>query len=136
MCFGKRLRDLRVHRGLSQEELGKILSLDKSTISLYESGKREPAQDTLQQIADYFKVSLDYLMGRTDQPITGPLPNWVTQLSPEIREFLQKEAETGSPYLNLLKDARLSGLPPESIEQIIHALMTARKLNRDTRPSK
>lgn len=60
MCFGKRLRDLRVHRGLSQEELGKILSLDKSTISLYESGKREPAQDTLQQIADY-KSAVDTL---------------------------------------------------------------------------
>lgn len=135
MCFGKRLRDLRVHRGLSQEELGKILSLDKSTISLYESGKREPAQDTLQQIADYFKVSLDYLMGRTDQPISGPLPNWVTELSPEIREFLQKEVETGSPYLSLFKYAKLSGLPPESIEQVIQALVTTKE-SAERKPSK
>lgn len=63
--FPKRLKELRTEKELSQEELGLILSLSKSTISLYESGKREPDYETLKKMADYFGCSTDYLLGKT-----------------------------------------------------------------------
>ena len=62
----ERLRELRTEAGLSQEQLAGILSLHKSTVSLYENGRREPDDDTMQRIAAYFRVSVDYLLGRTD----------------------------------------------------------------------
>lgn len=63
--FPKRLKELRTKKDISQEELGLIISLSKSTISLYESGKREPDYETLKKLADYFGCSTDYLLGKT-----------------------------------------------------------------------
>ena len=62
-----KLRELRQKKGISLKELGKILGLAESSISLYETGKRQPDYDTLTKIADYFGVSVDYLFGRTDK---------------------------------------------------------------------
>lgn len=74
--FSSRLKYLREKKDLSQLELGKILNLTQQTINNYENGKREPNQEILQKIADYFKVSVDYLLGRSDDPklrqITDP----------------------------------------------------------------
>lgn len=66
--FKDRFKELRMEQGLSQKELGTLLGYSESTISLYESGLREPkkAQD-LVKIADYFDVTLDYLLGRIDE---------------------------------------------------------------------
>lgn len=68
MSFGKRLRELREGRSLSQLELSKILNISNSTLSLYESDKRSPDQDMLKKIADFFDVSIDYLLDRNDDP--------------------------------------------------------------------
>ena len=56
------LRRLREEKSLSQEELSKIFGLSKSTIGMYEQGKRMPNSDILKKIAAYFDVTLDYLM--------------------------------------------------------------------------
>ncbi|HBV95549.1 MAG: hypothetical protein JL50_09670 [Peptococcaceae bacterium BICA1-7] len=64
--FPIRLKELRTEKDISQEELGLIMSLSKSTISLYESGKREPDYETLKKLADYFGCSTDYLLGKTN----------------------------------------------------------------------
>lgn len=61
-----RLRELRKSKKLTMREFGNLLGVAESTISLYENGKREPDSKTLMWIADYFEVSLDYLLGRTD----------------------------------------------------------------------
>ena len=61
-----KLKELRKEHKLSMKELGKILGLSESTISLYEAGKREPDIKTLIKIADYFKVSVDVLIGRNE----------------------------------------------------------------------
>ena len=62
----KRIRDLRKRKKLTMKQLGQVIGVAESTISLYESGKRQPDNDTLQKFADYFDVSVDYLLGRTD----------------------------------------------------------------------
>ena len=53
---------------MSQVFLGIELNMSQNTISQYETGTREASYDTLIAIADYFDVSLDYLLGRTDNP--------------------------------------------------------------------
>lgn len=68
MGFSNRLETLRKSINLSQEELAKILNIDRTSIVHYENSKsgRIPRPDTLEQIADFFDVSIDYLLDRTD----------------------------------------------------------------------
>ena len=68
MGFSNRLETLRKSINLSQEELAKILNIDRTSIVHYENSKsgRIPRPDTLKQIADFFDVSIDYLLDRTD----------------------------------------------------------------------
>lgn len=63
-----RLKELREARHLSQVRLAMELNLSQNSISRYENREREAGYETLVAIADYFQVSLDYLLGRTDQP--------------------------------------------------------------------
>ena len=63
-----RLKELRLARKMSQQRLAMELSMAQNTISRYENGEREPGIDELIRIADYFDVSVDYLLGRSDQP--------------------------------------------------------------------
>lgn len=68
MKFAGRLQELRMKQGLSQRALAKKLGVSTSTISMYEQGKREPNIDFLSEIARYFSVSIDYLVGNSDVP--------------------------------------------------------------------
>ena len=63
-----RLKELRKKKGLSQLRLATELNTTQNTISRYETGEREPGIDELIKIADYFNVSVDYLIGRTENP--------------------------------------------------------------------
>lgn len=67
MNFRTRLKQLRMEKQLNQTDLGSALNLATSTISMYENGKREPDFETLETIADYFNVDIDYLLGKTDK---------------------------------------------------------------------
>lgn len=64
--FGKRLKLLRTNLNLTQTQLGKRLNLSQRAISSYENGLRFPDEQILNLIANYFNVSVDYLLGRTD----------------------------------------------------------------------
>lgn len=63
-----RLKELRKKKGISQLRLATELHTTQNTISRYETGEREPGIDELIKIADYFNVSVDYLIGRTENP--------------------------------------------------------------------
>ena len=63
-----RLREIRRAKGVSQLKLAMDLNTSQNTISRYETGEREPGIDELIKIADYFNVSVDYLIGRTENP--------------------------------------------------------------------
>ncbi|MTI85369.1 MAG: helix-turn-helix domain-containing protein [Firmicutes bacterium] len=79
--FGKRLRQLRKEKNLSQDDLAKLFHLSQSTIAYYESGRKQPTQKTLQKLAQFFTVSMDWLTGHSDlrKPLNsteleGPYP--------------------------------------------------------------
>lgn len=66
-----RLKILRKDKGISQLKLALDLNTSQNTISRYETGEREPGINELIKIADYFDVSIDYLVGRTENPKTN-----------------------------------------------------------------
>ena len=63
-----RIKELRTARHITQLKMAMDLNMSQNTISRYESGDREPGVAELIRIADYFHVSIDYLVGRTDDP--------------------------------------------------------------------
>ena len=62
-----RLKELRKSRGISQLKLANDMNMNQNTISRYENMEREADYETLIRFADYFNVSLDYMLGRTDE---------------------------------------------------------------------
>ena len=65
-----RLLDMREDHDLSQKELADILGIDQRVYSNYETGKRRIPVNLLVLLADYYKTSTDYLLGRTNDPST------------------------------------------------------------------
>ncbi len=63
-----RLKELRIKKCVSQLKLAMDLDMNQNSISRYENGKREADYATLIKLADYFDVSIDYLLERTDNP--------------------------------------------------------------------
>lgn len=68
MSFGYRLRNLREQSHMTQTDLADKLNLSKANISKYESNLVEPNLQTLSLISELFDVSVDYLLGKTDDP--------------------------------------------------------------------
>ncbi len=78
--FHENLRSLRESRGITQENLGCSLGVAKSTVSMYESGKREPSFEMVESIADFFNVPLSTLLDPAP-PAPGLAPDEVTLLA-------------------------------------------------------
>ncbi len=79
MEYGQRIAALRDRQRWTQEELSKKLGISRAALSHYEKNRREPDYDTLNKLADVFQVSIDYLMGRTNDP--------ERLLDADVREF-------------------------------------------------
>lgn len=66
--FSARVKELRESCGLSQDALGKIIGVKRYSVYTYEKGRNYPDIPRLIALADYFDVTTDYLLGRTDTP--------------------------------------------------------------------
>lgn len=66
VILADRLKKIRKNNNLTQAELGKILGVGKTTISMYENGNSTPNDEIKLKIAEHFNISLDYLLGKTD----------------------------------------------------------------------
>lgn len=64
-----RIKQLREEKGITQLKMAMDLSMNQNTISRYESGARQADYETLIAICDYFNVSIDYILMRTDNPV-------------------------------------------------------------------
>ena len=64
MTIGERIAQLRKNRSMSQFQLAKTLNIATSTLGMYETNKRKPNKEMLEKLADFFGVSIDYLLGR------------------------------------------------------------------------
>lgn len=72
-AFGKRLTDLRKERDLSQSDIASYLGMSRSGIQGYETEGKEPSYSALCRLADYFDVTTDYLLGRSDERRRPPI---------------------------------------------------------------
>ncbi|MBQ8164234.1 MAG: helix-turn-helix transcriptional regulator [Clostridia bacterium] len=70
-----RLKELRKKKNITQLKLAMDLNMNQNTISRYETGEREAGYNELIKIADFFNVSIDYLLERTDVPDFFPPKN-------------------------------------------------------------
>lgn len=111
--FGRIFKSLREEKNVTQKDIAKYLRVSDRLVGYYENGQRMPPSDMLEKIADYFSVSIDYLLGRTDirepaqriiddklkhsgNPISNEFTKEIHTLSPESQEDLEA-------YIKLLK---------------------------------
>lgn len=68
MLFSERLKSVRINKGRTQRAVADALGVSERAYQHYEAGSREPNISTLIALADYFDVSIDYLVGGSDEP--------------------------------------------------------------------
>ncbi|WP_368941904.1 helix-turn-helix domain-containing protein, partial [Bacillus cereus] len=66
--IGEKIKELRKNSKITQEQLGNAIGVSKMAISYFEKGKKSPGRESLKKIADYFGVTTDYLLGRSEDP--------------------------------------------------------------------
>ncbi|MCM3735564.1 helix-turn-helix domain-containing protein [Bacillus cytotoxicus] len=95
MTLGLRIRSLRDSKNLTQKMLAEKLKIPNQNLSNYERGFRQPDYETLEKIADFFEVSTDYLLGRTDKKelSSNALPNLSAKEERDIAKDLEKTLE-------------------------------------------
>ncbi|HBG1940736.1 TPA: helix-turn-helix domain-containing protein [Clostridioides difficile] len=103
LLFSKNLKDLRIKKGLTQEQVAKDLMTTKVSIGRYENGTKEPKIETLKSLSNYYNVSVDYLLGKT------LIENYTTtdEISKIIKSYesLPKEAQEHiNSYIEFLVD--------------------------------
>lgn len=120
-------KKLRTSSGLTQVEMAEKLGISRSTIGMYETGAREPDFETLEKIADYFNVDIDYLLGRTDKTTLLPESIGHYYLNDETRQIAQEAFE--NPELRtLFKVAR--DIPPERLRAHIEFMKSLKAQER------
>jgi transcriptional regulator with XRE-family HTH domain len=103
---GERLRTLRESKGLSQKRVAKLFDVGQSSIFRYEKGESSAPYHILNQYADYFEVSMDYIFGRTDSPQRNDLKGKCGSVkdSSEVDQFLEMCFDPISPMHERLKN--------------------------------
>ncbi len=127
--FANVFKSLRLSRGYTQEELSKRLNITRSRLGMYETGAREPDFETLELIADFFNVDMDYLLGRTDKTTYIPeAHNSGYYLDPETARIAQEVFE--NPNMRVLFDAA-RGSNPDDIKMAADMLKRFKDTNPD-----
>ena len=103
--FKNVFKNLRIKTGYTQDGLAEALGLSRSTVSMYETGNREPDFETLEVIADYFNVDMNYLSGNEGE-------NYYTNL--QTRQIAQEIYD--NKELRILFDASRNAKPEEKID--------------------
>ena len=88
--FGELLAELRQGKGLTQKQLGKVLSVSTGTISNYENGVHYPDLEKLVALADYFQVSTDYSLGRENTAKAVHILENKEPQDEQLRRFMQR----------------------------------------------
>lgn len=100
MSFSKRLRELRENKGLSQEAFADKLDIPRSSITHYENSEdRLPRRERLSKISKFFNVSIDYLIGDIDNPVSDNPNKKEEPFSIAFRGGLENISEEEAEYL-------------------------------------
>lgn len=122
LTLGQRIKSLREKKGLNQKELAEILKVNNSTLSQYENDVRVPSDDIKLLLANYFNVTTDYLLGRSDTPNpdtpTEKIKSAVSS-DPELAEFWEELSEREDLQLMF---KQVKDLSPQSIRRIVKVI--------------
>ena len=128
MGFPEKLKKLRKEKNIYQKELAKFLGVSRPTITQYESGQRKPDYDTLKKIADYFDVSIDYLLGKTKERSSADKIKNAISDDPELTDFWKTLSKRDDLKL-LFKQTK--DMEPEDVKQIIRIIKAIEKEEQD-----
>ena len=110
--FLKNLKNLRQEKSMNQTQLADAIGLSRSAIAMYESGQREPDLKTLYTIADYFNVSVDYLVGKSDTREKTPseegvaLDDFTYALYDETKDLTEEDKKMLLGMAKMLKERK------------------------------
>ena len=135
MTVGEKIKQLRKDNKITQTELGKILNVEKSTISMYENNNTQPPIQTLSTIAKYFNVTTDYLLGNETKNKEHNLPD---KDEKDIAKSMKKLKEQLKDEQGLMFDGE--PLDDTTIELLLEELerqeRLVKKINKKYTPKK
>jgi len=94
--FGDRLSSLRTEKKMTQADLAKKLRIAKSTLSMYETNKREPSFEILSQLSDFFEVTIDYLIGKSNYQTAKELADKWNEIADQAKQGVYEQSESYS----------------------------------------
>ncbi|MDB7083005.1 helix-turn-helix transcriptional regulator [Erysipelatoclostridium ramosum] len=129
MDFAQRVKQLRKNKHLTGEQLGNVLGITKTGISYWENGRSVPDNEMLLKLADFFDVSIDYLLGKTDIETKIDKSTYYGDYD-EVVEYLKDNPEHLDVYKRILNDDHFAllfdktkDLTPEEIDVIISVII-------------
>lgn len=96
MLLGKRIKEFRIQKNLTQEELGRLINITKVSICCYENGTRVPSLEIIVALANAFGVSLDDLLGREKEIVVDDEQK--IRMSKEEVEFIKEVRKRKNIY--------------------------------------
>ena len=105
---GKRLKEIRMQKGLSQQKLGDMIGVTKVSICGYENGTRVPTIDNLVKLADSLDTTIDYLLGREVTVMNEENKSYIGSISYEDVCLIMELRHYPNLYGKLLKDCKRS----------------------------
>lgn len=107
----KKIKELRNEHNITMKKLGEIVGVSESAISQYENGKRQPDIETLKVFADFFNVSIDYLLGKSDLRNPLDIPEHIEGIADLILRMRSDDEFSG--IIN-----KINELSPEQLKAI------------------
>ena len=106
MLVGKRIKDMRLEKGMSQQELGDLIGVTKVSICGYENGTRTPSLETFCILAEIFETTTDYLLGREVSVVNEEGNEYIGSISKDDIEIIQELRHYPNLYGKLIKDVK------------------------------
>ncbi len=106
MLIGKRIKDMRLEKGMSQQELGDMIGVTKVSICGYENGTRTPSLETFCMLADIFETTTDYLLGREVPVVSEDGNEYIGSISRDDIDIINEIRHYPNLYTKLIKDVK------------------------------
>lgn len=106
LLFGKRLKELRLAAGLTQQQLGDMINVTKVSICCYEKGTRTPTLDTLIDLANTFHVDYSYFLGGDTYVVAEEQPEYGLSMAKEEIEFIEELRKHIDLYRRFMSDPK------------------------------
>lgn len=130
MSVGNLITKLRKRRNLTQEGLAERVGISRASLSHYEKDRREPDYETLRKLADFFEVTTDYLLGRSDT--SGGAESHDSDSIREINRLLDKYEIDDMAFFDIEKWKSMSPEQIRQLESYFHYLVEqSKKINEE-----